>query len=237
MSGHPPNAVTHNTAVSVSAGNNNHRLHASPLTHTHAYTPHTGLMRPRKRTNRGETASHQIPTTITTQDTTNTTEPRPTNTPFARRSRAQLEEYIHAPTTYRPRKTSVSGKRKGKVREWAGGAEEATRTTEAREEETHRSGRPPAHTTHSHHTTIHTQRTSHRIITLNPPSSDSEEVRGTRKGRLPATPEPEATTHNSTLPHNAPAPHAPSTSLDTPRGRRDPGASLQGPEDTHTQHK
>jgi len=148
--------------------------------------------------------------------------PTRTKTQYRRRTRKELTTYIHTLSgPQQPRRRNIGIRGRGGVGR-LGGVEEATRTTGARRDELCTPSQPTVLTPHTHIPSTHTQCTLHRSkTTFNPPSSDPEEVRGSLTGRLPATPEPEASTHINTLPHNEPANHPQLTSLNTEtRGRR-----------------
>ena len=126
------------------------------------------------------------------------------------RTRTQITEnlsHIRQTTTTRepspPRIRLDMGRRAG----LGGPGSEGCRRSGTRRTET----RPPQtqtqHTTDAPASTIHTQCTPH--WTNNPPPSP---IVGEVRGRLPAAPEPEDSTHNNTLNHNTPAQHPPTHS-------------------------
>jgi hypothetical protein len=159
--------------------------------------------------------------------------------PFRRRNRQELETYIHLNSNHtQPWHIIRRGRRERGGGGRSGGAEEATWTVRARGEELNLPSRPSTLISHTQSTSTHTQCTLHRnITTLNPTSSAREGVRGPVTGRLPATPEPEDSTHNNTPIHNAPALHSQHTSLrTTTRGRRGITFNLDLDQSEETQH-
>ena len=122
-----------------------------------------------------------------------------------------------------------------------GGGPEARRRRTGPSKLEEKSSAHPAGHPHSHHIhrtpAPHTAHVASESTTLNPTASEREEVRGPYTGRLPATPEPEDPTHNSTLSHHIPALHTLHTSLNTTsRGRR-VTFNLDQIEEAHSQHK
>ena len=136
----------------------------------------------------------------------------PSQQSYKRRTRDQLEAYIHrAPGTRSNTHTANSRNRRlglggelGKGRGRSGDAGEANRTDEDRGEDPRLPDRPTTFTTATQHDVEHTQCTLHWNNNP-PPSHISAEVRG----RLPAAPEPEDPTHTTTSNHNTPAQHSP----------------------------
>ena len=167
--------------------------------------------RPCKHRNTGKSSD----TVIDTPPQEVTPSPQPENPSlqsYKRRTRDQLETYIHRASgtrsnthtaKSRTRRLGLGGEL-GKGRGRSGGAREANRTDEDRGEDPRLPDRPTTHTTATQHDVEHTRCTLHWNNNP-PPSHISAEVRG----RLPAAPEPEDPTHTNTSNHITPAQHSP----------------------------
>ena len=192
--------------------------------------------RPCKHRNTGKSSDTAIDTPL--QEVTPPPQPeKPPQQSYKRRTRDQLETYIHRASGTRPHTHTIKSRTRrlglggelGKGRGRSGGAREANRTDEDRGGDPRLPDRPTTHTTATQHDVIHTQCTLHRNNNP-PPSHISAEVRG----RLPAAPEPEDPTHTTTPNHNTPAQHSLTHNTIHTNPRPADSGNLSSNEDNHT---